>query len=597
MALSTEEFGIESHCTELAIGDFFAGPIVDALAIPALEKYKNALSDARFYCDIREYILYEGLIDGWMSKVVENLSTVIMASAFLFVFMWMVWTGLRIASGTNREPFISLLFQGIKVVVVMSLVVALSSGTDTVIHTAYQWRDDITTIITGSETDIVSLIDLNMGLAQVMQMIALDFSNLSQVPRGTSAWMELAGQAGPAILTSILIMISEAAIAVALMLAPLFLVFLLFKATSQMFWGWLKFLFGTYLAMAFVGIVASIALNATISYGASIAMGKLFNTWADSMEQEIQQAAQVPRAPDALTLTLGGVATVGIPILAQDVTAERIDVGSGVTRLTAISAMFAVLIVAVPPVVMQLFGAAMGYAQGIMSGIYSPMAGMANRGQQSPGASHAGGAPPAHTNLNNSSQHHQGGMSGLSGSERAQITGERYGGSISPGSEVPTHFMGGAYNGVNRAIPGEAGGFHSMGGTYATMHPQTLSVDPKALPNSDSSGRPINLSPVQSAAYNQSFVSDVAFKDAPQGVTQLSSAQTLQQARPQAIDAPRQGTGGAGGVSSVNIEQKFASNASYDNFATKASVRTEVDNIQELAKRSGVLSDPSSRTA
>ena len=374
-----------------------------------------------------------------------------------YLTLWVALAGFKLISGTSREPALSLLAQGAKIVLVMSLIVGLTKNTDTVIHKIYDLRNDITAIITNSDADITQLIDTNMAITQIISLITEDLNNAHSVARGgsASAWMAIAGQSGPPILTSILVMISEVAIAISMMLAPLFLFFLLFKPTAQMFWGWLKFLVATFVTMAFLCIVAEIAMEGTLRYGLVLALSSMLNVLADDNTSAAMQLG----AEIALGVITGG--------------GTRADIGSGAMRLGAMGGMFSVLIIAVPPVVMQLFGSAMGYAQSILSGIYSPMAGMAAAragGQQAAmgaqgadGANGGNGHSYAPPQLNNASSHGQNGQgqgsSAETGTDMAKQTArEAYTGSFKRafGIGTETSSAGAAGNQYSLAGPGNA---------------------------------------------------------------------------------------------------------------------------------------------
>ncbi|GAA6140857.1 type IV secretion system protein [Hydrogenophaga sp. 5NK40-0174] len=454
MALTVDDLGIDKpDCGALAVGDMLAGSIQNLTSTFMPARYANALSDAAFYCEIRNYVLYDSMIDFWMGEVIGRISTVIMVLAVVFVTLWIVWAGIKLVSGTSKEPAMMLVAQGVKIVVVMTLIVGISSETDTVIHTAYQWRDDITAIVTGDDANLVELIDMNMAVSQILSLVKDNMIQGGSVDRqgGTSDWLAIAGQSGPPIMTSILVMISEVAIAVCMMLAPLFLFFLLFKSTSQMFWSWLKFVAGTFVTMAFLCIVAKIALEGTFRYGILVVLSSVLNAAASV-------AGGNSLAEGGLIILTGG--------------ASRADVAAGMTRLGAMGALFSVLIIAVPPVVMQLFGSAMGYAQSILSGIYSPMAGMAARGGAGGAAGANGAAGPA--GAPGYSAAPQLGMAGMNGAP-----GER--GSVNLASQNAQYLANAANSNVmsqDDAITRQASRFDADGGRRPFLNRLTENYDP-----------------------------------------------------------------------------------------------------------------------
>lgn len=363
------------NCTPLQVADFLGqmtsvGGFADALGSSGVlpQRYLNALSDASFYCNLRNYILYDSIVDKWLFFVVNNLSRVVLVMSSAFVTIWVILAGLKLMSGANREPVLELLFRGAKIVLVLSLLTAMLGNTGTIIHTVLGLQNSITTIITGSDLGVDRLIDMNIAISQVMNMVVEDVTNttIDQANKtgSMSIFAGLLGQSGPAILTSILVLLSQIAIVFALMLAPLFIFFLLFKQTSPLFWSWSKFLLGTFISLCFLAIVSTIAMSASVSYGLTIMVSFVLNSVAD--------------AGDALDATpvqigLGVVAEVLIGLLTNG--GDRVDMSGATMRLGMMGALFATLIVAVPPLIMQMFNASLGYASNVMGsmGIIRPM--------------------------------------------------------------------------------------------------------------------------------------------------------------------------------------------------------------------------------
>lgn len=351
------------------------------------EKYLNALSDASFYCHIRNYILHDNLINGWMWFVVNNLSTIVLAMSTAFITLWVVMAGLKIMYRSNKEPVLDMMFRGAKIALVLSLVSGMLGKTDTIIHTVLGLQDSITTIVTGSDLPVDQLIDMNLAVAQVMKMVTDDVVDASadkaNKTGGENSLLGVMGQAGPAMLTSILVLLSQIAIVIALMLAPLFIFFLLFQQTTPLFWGWAKFLLGTFIALCFVGIVSSIAMNATLSYGMIIMISYVLNALADAAESAGSAAGTFVLGVLIGLLTDGG---------------NRVDMSGAAMRMAMMGGLFSTLIVAVPPLVMQLFSASLGFAQNVMGSMgVRPLAmqgagGMAGGGAGMGGGGAAGGA-------------------------------------------------------------------------------------------------------------------------------------------------------------------------------------------------------------
>ncbi len=435
-------------CQTLTLSSYLAGFAGDAVRT-ALEssgyfpdRYISALEDASFYCNLRNYILYDSILDKWMMFVVNNLAKVIMAMSTAFVTLWVLMAGFKMMSGTQREPVIELMFRGAKIIFVLALVSGMMGNTDTIVHTVLGLQSSVAKIVTGSSESLDSLIDMNIGITQVINMVTEDVTNATAQQEnktgGLSIFAGLLGQSGPAILTSVLVLLAQIAIVFALMLAPLFIFFLLFKETSSLFWGWAKFLLASFLSLSFLAIISTIAMSATLSYGLTVMVSFVLNAVADSGDA-------------------AGAIAEGIIMLING--SQRVDMSGAAMRMAMMGGLFATLIVAVPPMIMQMFNASIGYASNLMGsmGIIRPMGGM------NPGAAPGGqvGGQSTGNYLGNSNA--MPGLARLGGggqahSSTATLIAKANGNSPSshPGGETGVNLTAGSV-GVNRANPATFG--------------------------------------------------------------------------------------------------------------------------------------------
>lgn len=548
-------------CSPFNLGDDYftnfaiSSVVSDALTAILPERYVNALQDATFFCNLKKFILYDAILDKWMFFVVNNLAKMIMAASVAFVTVWVLLAGLRIMTGSQREPIVQLLLRGAKIVLVMSLISALTKNTDTVIHTVLGLERSITQIVTGSSLTVDRLIDMNLAIGQFMNMVVEDVTNSvadQSSRRGSfTVFAGALGQTGPAILTSMLVMLSQIAICFALMLAPLFLFFLLFKGTTSLFWGWLKFLFSTFLALAFLSIVSTIAMSSTVSYGLMIALSSVLNSAADAGG------------------SLGTIAEVAIRFLTGNLTlgtAARVDLGGAATNLAGMGALFALLIVATPPLIMQLFNASMGYASNLTGAMGMPRAGLgggyagagASAGQQagySPAALGHQGAAASSGNPGRSSESdhsfsgtmtrqllsHASGSNRNGGTEvaatpaistsgtRGQLSPENANGHSSPGTaRLPAGAMG------SHANPSatEVGNHGNSGNRSATT------VDASRPSNSHAENTPYSSSSAGETAHAPHMVSDAkVIKEYGERSGQTATQDVLDHSRTSVIPA------------------------------------------------------------
>lgn len=548
-------------CSPFNLGDDYftnfaiSSVVSDALTAILPERYVNALQDATFFCNLKKFILYDAILDKWMFFVVNNLAKMIMAASVAFVTVWVLLAGLRIMTGSQREPIVQLLLRGAKIVLVMSLISALTKNTDTVIHTVLGLERSITQIVTGSSLTVDRLIDMNLAIGQFMNMVVEDVTNSvadQSSRRGSfTVFAGALGQTGPAILTSMLVMLSQIAICFALMLAPLFLFFLLFKGTTSLFWGWLKFLFSTFLALAFLSIVSTIAMSSTVSYGLMIALSSVLNSAADAGG------------------SLGTIAEVAIRFLTGNLTlgtAARVDLGGAATNLAGMGALFALLIVATPPLIMQLFNASMGYASNLTGAMGMPRAGLgggyagagASAGQQagySPAAlGHQGAAASAGNPGHSSESDHS-----FSGTMTRQLLNHASGSNRNGGTDAattpaistsgtrgqlsPEYANGHSSPGTTRLPAGTMGSHANPSATEVGIHSSSgnrsaTTVEASRPSNSHAENTPGSSPSAGETAHARHMVSDArVIKEYANSSGQTATRDVLSHSRPSAVPA------------------------------------------------------------
>ncbi|MEZ5701889.1 MAG: type IV secretion system protein [Burkholderiaceae bacterium] len=173
----------------LTLSSYLAGFAGDAVrtALGELRLFSRSLyqcaGGCQFYCNLRNYILYDSILDKWMMFVVNNLARVIMAMSTAFVTLWVLMAGFKMMSGTQREPVIELMFRGAKIIFVLALVSGMMGNTDTIVHTVLGLQSSVATIVTGSSESLDSLIDMNIGITRVISMVTEDIPTMHRSAR------------------------------------------------------------------------------------------------------------------------------------------------------------------------------------------------------------------------------------------------------------------------------------------------------------------------------------------------------------------------------------------------------------------------------
>lgn len=330
---------------------------VAALLFMLNADYLRALSDGAFFCTVREYLIDDMLIGTYRDAAAARLGRALGMLSTAVVTGWVLYQGFMVLSGTNRQPMIGLLFKTGKLVFILSLVSLVAGHSPVIADTVLDFQRLVTVAVVGEDTNVYRMIDLNLGLAQVINQVINNVAvgrESGSTGNSLTTAAGLLGQSGPAMITTVLAMLAEIAITFAILLAPLFLFFLLFQQTSSLFWSWAKFLLGTFVSLAALAVVSSIALRMSAIYGASV-LAAFFGNGAELTNYDISGSAM---------------------------------------RMATMGTLMSAIIISVPPMIMQFFNAGVGFATGAMGGMMGGAAAgrMAGGGTGVPGFGYMGGS-------------------------------------------------------------------------------------------------------------------------------------------------------------------------------------------------------------
>ncbi len=336
--------------------------VAAVLGLMVPTEYLNTLRDATFFCSVREYLVQDMLIDTYRDAAAARIATALAFLSTSIVTIWVLWHGFQLISGTQRKPLMSLVIDTGKLVFILALVSLVAANSPFIATTVLDFQRLVTTAVVGEDTNVYRMIDINLGLAQVINQVINNLAGGQQAgATGNSLTTAagLLGQSGPAMITTVLALLAEIAIIFAIMLAPLFIFFLLFQQTAPLFWSWSKFLLGTFVSLAALALVSGIALRISAVYGASVLAAYYANA-----------------SP------LGGVVSF--------------DISGSAMRMATLGTLMSAIIISIPPMILQFFNAGVGFATGAMGGMMGgALAGrMAGGGTGVPGMMY-GGMPGA----------------------------------------------------------------------------------------------------------------------------------------------------------------------------------------------------------
>ncbi|MCB2018286.1 MAG: type IV secretion system protein [Hydrogenophaga sp.] len=286
----------------------------------------TVLQDAFFYCSVRSYIMDDIIQGPYRELVAQKLAIALGMLSTTIMTIWVAYQGFQIITGANRNPIVPLFIQTGKMALILALVSLVAANSPVIVDSVTDFKTLISEAVANG-TDITDLIDLNLGITSLLNSITESMKALDngKDPNSITTTVGLIGQSGPAMLTAVLLMLTELSVTFAIMLSPLFIFFLLFQQTQALFWSWAKFLLGALFSLATLTLIGALVLKATAVYGGSVVMAYY------------------------------GTNALGVDLF---------DISGSALRLAALGTLMSAILMAIPHTIMQFFSAGAGFAAG-----------------------------------------------------------------------------------------------------------------------------------------------------------------------------------------------------------------------------------------
>ncbi len=313
----------------------FLDAALGAITSPSV---RGVIDDAVFYCGVREFVIDDIVVGPYRELVAVKLAKALGFLSMVIVTLWVAVQGFNFMSGQGKQAVVPTMYRTGKLVLVLSLVTLLAKESPFVVESVESFKDLISHGVADG-TDVTTLIDVNLGVAAMLSSIndAIRSVESQRDPNVVTSAVGLLGQSGPAMLTATLLLLTELSVTLAIMLSPVFIFFLIFQQTAPLFWSWAKFLLGALFSMATLTLVASLALQATALYGATV-VAAFYTNSGDGLGGMINTIAGGP-----------------------------FDINASSLRLAALGTLMSAIIISVPPVIMSFFGAAAAFTTGAMA--------------------------------------------------------------------------------------------------------------------------------------------------------------------------------------------------------------------------------------
>lgn len=262
-----------------------------------LEPKIQAIGEFIFFRSILSYLRHE--IQEFGIELLGRVMSWVGMAAVTVLTLWILIQGFRIATGQSRDSLMALVMNSLKATLILSVATSMAMfGSDLHTMLVKDVKDEIHTVVTGSNGSPEEAIDRNFGWMQVA-MSSIDVLDAGgdeslDNQKTRALFMVGFGTGGPAIVGGTMLLLNEVALALFIGLGPLFILCLLFDQTKALFGRWLYYGIGTMFSMAVLSAMVSIALEMVVrvasSFWGAALIGSLLNSnFTDGMTSQAMQ--------------------------------------------------------------------------------------------------------------------------------------------------------------------------------------------------------------------------------------------------------------------------------------------------------------------
>jgi type IV secretion system protein VirB6 len=234
--------------------------------------------------------------DSLMSSAFAGVIADIAGFSFVAVSLWVMYRGFQIAAGNERANMTDFVYKSGKIVLIVALINAAIAGNTGLQDLVFGIRSQIITAVTGNTTaggqqveDGLQIINLSFAAGELLGgIIDGDTAANGGGLKGTAVGFALAGQASPQIAAGVLLLINEMSIRIGILLLPLFLFFLIFEKTQDLFYSWARTMIGSFFNLAILALTIGIAAGLVPIFVAAMLALAAAGAATNSILSEIQ---------------------------------------------------------------------------------------------------------------------------------------------------------------------------------------------------------------------------------------------------------------------------------------------------------------------
>ncbi|WP_230598281.1 type IV secretion system protein [Xanthomonas albilineans] len=224
-----------------------------------------------------DYVFFR-LINNYLSNQIDTFGMDVMARAMQWVSVialtattfWVLLLGYRIASGQLRESAMATMIKAGKVSVILGIAAGIGANGTLLHKTMTDGLDkEIHWLFTGQkDSTAADAIDENLTYTQLalstLDAIQVDPNDPETIKKKENALLLAGfGTAGPPIMAGVMLLMFKFTMAFLIGVGPIFILFLIFDQTKDLFKRWLFYVIGTLFSMSVLSVVTAIVLKMT----------------------------------------------------------------------------------------------------------------------------------------------------------------------------------------------------------------------------------------------------------------------------------------------------------------------------------------------
>ncbi|KGU50673.1 Type IV secretion system protein virB6 [Xanthomonas phaseoli pv. phaseoli] len=270
------------------------------------------IGDFVFFKLVNNYFTNE--IDKFGLEVMGRAMTWVSAIALTATTLWVLLLGYRIATGQSRESAMTTMTKAAKIVVIVTIASAVGANGSSVQTMTQDLDANIHWLFTGEQGSSADAIDENLAYTQIaltaldaVRVVPTDPEALEK--KGRAIFMAGLGTAGPPMVAGALLLLFKFTMAFLIGVGPIFILFLMFDQTKDLFKRWLFYVIGTLFSMSMLSVVTGMVLKFTAKVAAAYWAAQLITLGnAEGLSSQALQQGGIGLIMTMVIITVPGLA-------------------------------------------------------------------------------------------------------------------------------------------------------------------------------------------------------------------------------------------------------------------------------------------------